>query len=77
MHGECMSTRAKPLCRMAASMVAEACSRMPEKVLDTKEARMATATATGLNGWSKAPRGLFLVTCPLMVVGLDCPLVRP
>ena len=77
MHGECMSTREKPLCCMAAAMVAAACSLSPEKALATKEARMATATATGLKGWSRTPQGLFLVTWPFMVVGLDWPLVRP
>ena len=43
----------------------------------TKVASAPMATLTGLNGWSRLPNGVDLVTLPTSLVGEYWPLVSP
>ena len=71
------STRAAPLWSWARRMVSIMWGRSMSWVRATKVASAPRARLTGLNGVSRLPNGVDLVTLPRSLVGEYWPLVRP
>ncbi len=71
------STNAAPLCSWARRKVSSMWARSMSWVRATKLASAPMATDSGLNGWSRLPNGVDLVTFPTSLVGEYWPLVSP
>ena len=71
------STNAAPLWSWARRNVSIMWLRSMSWVRATKLASAPSATDSGLNGWSRLPNGVDLVTFPSSLVGEYWPLVSP
>src|SRR6185437_1910707 len=72
-----ISTSAEPRCAAAARNTSERPLRSESSARPTKLASAPRARETGLNGWSREPIGVDLVTLPTSEVGEYWPLVNP